>query len=157
MLRAITLSLTLMTSIIIGAFAADAQRDPISDRGGSAIKGYDTVAYWTVGEALKGDKKITSIYKGAEFRFASVENKALFDANPEKYIPEYGGYCAWAIGKSATGFAVGNGKYWKIVDGKLYVNYSKGVQKKWEKDIPGFIKTGDVHWSQAQPKLAESN
>ncbi len=155
MLRAITLSLTLVASIIIGAFAADAQRDPISDRGGSAIKGYDTVAYWTVGEAVKGNKKITSTYKGAEFRFASAENKALFDANPEKYIPEYGGYCAWAIGNSATGFAPGNGKYWKIVDGKLYVNYNGGVQKKWEKDVPGFIENGDKNWEQNE--FRESN
>jgi YHS domain-containing protein len=153
MLRAILLSFTLIASVFIGAFAADAQRDPISDRGGSVIKGYDTVAYWTVGEAVKGSKKITSTYKGAEFRFASEENKALFDANPEKYIPEYGGYCAWAM--ASGGFAPGNGKYWKIVDGKLYINYSAKVEKDWLEDVPGFIEKADPQWSKA--KLHESN
>lgn len=153
MLRAITLSFTLLASIVIGAFAADAQRDPISDRGGSAIKGYDTVAYWTVGEAVKGSKKITSTYKGAEFRFASAENKALFDANPEKYLPEYGGYCAWAM--ASGGFAPGNGKYWKIVDGKLYINYNAKVERDWSEDIPGFITKADPQWTKA--KLHESN
>ena len=155
MFRAISLSFAVIAAIFVGAFAAEAQRDPISDRGGSALKGYDTVAYWTQNEAVKGDKKITAEYKGATFRFASEENKALFVANPEKYLPEYGGYCAWAIGKSKTGFAPGNGKYWKFVDGKLYLNYDKGVQKKWEKDIPGFIQTGDVHWSENE--FHESN
>ncbi len=153
MFRAISLSFAVIAAIFVGAFAAEAQRDPISDRGGSALKGYDTVAYWTQNEAVKGNKKITAEYKGATFRFASEENKELFVANPEKYLPEYGGYCAWAM--ASGGFAPGNGKYWKFVDGKLYLNYSKGVQKDWEEDVPGFITKADPRWTDAT--LAESN
>lgn len=113
----------------------------------TAVKGYDTVAYFTEGKPVKGDKGITHTWKGAEWRFSSAENRALFVEDPEKYAPQYGGYCAWAVSQGST--AGIDPKSWKIVDDKLYLNYSKKIQAKWEKDVPGNIQAADGHW----PKL----
>ena len=88
------------------------------------------------------------MYNGAEFRFASQENLDLFLSAPETYAPQYGGYCAWAIADG--NYAKGSAKHWAIVDGKLYLNYNKSIQKKWNKDRPGFIKRGDAQWTELQ-------
>ena len=109
-----------------------------------AVSGYDTVAYFTDGKPVKGNSSITHEYMGAVWQFASEDNKAKFIADPEKYAPQYGGYCAWAVSQGYT--ASGDPKYWKIVDGKLYLNYDASVQKRWEKDIPGFISAADKNW-----------
>lgn len=117
------------------------------DGNGIAIKGYDPVAYFTAGAPQRGKKDITSKHQGATYRFASAENKALFDANPAKYAPAYGGYCAYGV---AQGYKVKiEPDQFKIVGGKLYLNYDARVQSTWVKDIPGYIKTADNKW----PKL----
>ncbi|MEM6491044.1 MAG: YHS domain-containing (seleno)protein [Pseudomonadota bacterium] len=112
--------------------------------GGLAIEGYDTVAYFTEGKPVEGDEAFESEWKDATWRFASAENKALFDADPEKYAPQYGGYCAFAVAKNTT--ASIEPDLWDIVDGKLYLNYSKSVQDKWRADIPGMIATANGNW-----------
>lgn len=109
-----------------------------------AVNGYDPVAYFTEKRPVKGSSKFEYKYKDATWRFASQENLDKFRANPEKYAPRYGGYCAWAVSQGYT--AKGDPEYWKIVDGKLYLNYNADVQKRWEKDIPGFISKADRHW-----------
>ncbi len=109
-----------------------------------AVSGYDTVAYFTDGKPVKGKSSITHEYMGAVWQFASEANKAKFVANPKKYAPQYGGYCAWAISQGYT--ASGDPKYWKIVDSKLYLNYDASVQRRWEKNIPGFIADADKNW-----------
>ncbi len=116
----------------------------------NAVEGYDTVAFFTEGKPVKGSKKHRVEYKGAKWLFSSEENKKLFEENPEKYAPQYGGHCAWAVGANSAR-APGDPKYWRIVDDKLYLNYNKSVQEKWLKDIPGFIKKADENW----PKLLE--
>lgn len=110
-----------------------------------AVSGYDTVAYFTEGKPVKGKKKFLVKHLGADWYFSSKKNKETFEANPNKYRAQYGGHCAWAIGAN-NAKAPGNVKYWKIVDDKLYLNYSKDVQEKWLKDIPGFIEKGDKNW-----------
>lgn len=109
-----------------------------------AVDGYDTVAYFTEGKPVKGDKSFSTEYKGAEWRFASADNLAAFKAAPEQYAPQYGGYCAWAVSQNYT--ARGNPENWTIVDGKLYLNYNDEIQERWEMDIPGFIAAADKHW-----------
>jgi YHS domain-containing protein len=109
-----------------------------------AVQGYDPVAYFTEGKPVKGAKSFATTWKGAEFRFASAANRDAFKANPEKYAPQYGGYCAWAVSQGYT--AKGDAKHWKIVDGKLYLNYNTSVQKKWEGDVPGFISAANANW-----------
>lgn len=117
----------------------------------SAIRGYDTVAYFTQGKPAKGSSDFTHKWKGATWRFASAANRDMFAANPEKYAPQYGGYCAWAVAQGYTASTVPEA--WKIVDGKLYLNYSKGVQQRWESDVPGHIVKGDGNWPGILDKL----
>ena len=114
-----------------------------------AVSGYDPVAYFTEGRPVKGKSSITHSYMGAQWRFASEENKALFVEAPDQYAPQYGGYCAWAVSQGYT--ASTDPEAWSIVDGKLYLNYSKSVQQTWEQDIPGNIAAGDANW----PKVLE--
>ena len=94
---------------------------------------------------LKAKSKFTTEYKEADWYFSSAENLATFKQNPAKYAPQYGGFCAWAVAEK-NNRASGDPLRWNIVDGKLYLNYDKSIQNKWQKDIPGFIKVADVNW-----------
>ena len=111
---------------------------------GLALNGYDAVAYFNDGNAVEGSKEFTYEGNGAKWRFTSAANRDSFASEPQKYAPQYGGYCAWAVGHGYT--AKGDPEAWKIVDGKLYLNYSKDVQAKWAQDIPGYIEKGDENW-----------
>ena len=136
---------------LTAAPSAFAEKDPIETGlfGNTAVDGYDTVAYFTEGQPVKGSNDFTTTYNGAEFKFASQANLDAFLAEPEKYAPQFGGYCAWAVSQGYT--APGNAKYWAIVDGKLYLNYNKKVQKDWDVDRAGFIRTANEIW----PKVLE--
>jgi len=118
--------------------------DPVYQHGGLAIRGYDPVAYFQQSQPVKGSPQISHQWMGATWQFASTENLDRFQAEPQRYAPQYGGYCAYAVSKGRT--ASIDPEAWKIVDGKLYLNYSKGVQKKWEQDVPGYIQKADGNW-----------
>lgn len=109
-----------------------------------ALDGYDPVAYFTLGKPAEGSRSFTSQWNGATWRFVSAEHKALFDADPTKYAPQYGGYCAWAVSEGYTASA--DPTAWRIVNGRLYVNYNHDVQRQWEQDIPGRITRADGNW-----------
>lgn len=111
---------------------------------GVAVAGYDPVAYFTQGMPVKGSADYTIMHEGAEWRFSSADNKAMFEANPVKYAPQFGGYCAYAVSQGYT--AKGEPDVWKIVDNRLYLNFNRGVQRRWEKDIPGHIVQGNGNW-----------
>ena len=111
---------------------------------GSAVGGYDPVAYFTQKKAVRGKANITYSWKGATWRFASEKNRDTFKADPEKYAPQYGGYCAYAVAQGAT--AKGDPRQWSIVNGKLYLNFSRGVKKDWEEDKSYYIKAADKNW-----------
>ncbi len=110
-----------------------------------AIKGYDTVSYFTKGAPTKGSNEFTSAYNGAIYQFSSAENRDLFKADPAKYAPQYGGFCAMGVAL--------NQKFdtdptaWHIRGDKLYLNLNKDVQKKWVTDIPGYIETAQGNWT----------
>ena len=145
--RTLFLALAMATAPLVAATpAATAQKAEIyTDRFSNvAVQGHDVVAYFTDGKPVKGSEDYATSYKGAEFRFSSAGNLALFEADPEMYAPQYGGYCAWAVAQGKT--AKGDADYWAIVDGKLYLNYNKGIQKKWNKDRDGFISSADENW-----------
>jgi len=109
-----------------------------------AIDGHDAVAYFKTGQPVKGAPEHAVTWNGASWRFATAENKAAFEANPQAFAPQYGGYCAWAVSEGYT--AKGDPKHWRIVDGKLYLNYNAAVQTNWAKDIPARISKGDKNW-----------
>ena len=108
------------------------------------------MAYFKDGKPVAGKSDITWTWKGATWRFASTENREAFRQKPEAYAPAYGGYCAWAVSQGYT--AKGDPKYWKIVEGRLYLNYDGNVQKTWEKDIPGHISKADLNWPKVLDK-----
>ena len=111
---------------------------------GQAIRGYDPVAYFKQGKPVEGQKKYQYKWKGATWYFSSEKNRDDFIQSPENYAPQYGGYCAWAVSQGYT--ASIDPEAWRIYEGKLYLNYSKGVQKDWLEDIPGNIAKGDKNW-----------
>ncbi|MSO93366.1 MAG: YHS domain-containing protein [Rhodospirillales bacterium] len=133
-----------------GAFAADKL---IFAADGAAIRGYDPVAYFTESKPVKGRPEFQHTWKGATWRFATAANRDAFAATPEKYAPRYGGYCAWAVSRNYT--ASTDPDAWRVVDGKLYLNYSKNVQENWAKDVPGNVAKGDANWPGLAKKLAE--
>lgn len=138
----------LIATVAVAVRSASAAVDPINKNiFGTALKGYDPVAYFKEGRPVKGKDEFRHDWMGAKWYFATAANRDEFVRNPEKYAPQFGGYCAWAVAHGYT--ASIDPEAWRIVDGKLYLNYSKDVQKKWEADIPGFIKQGNENW----PKL----
>lgn len=133
--------------LLIVAFcsgAALAQKAPVYSDAAGAIRGYDPVAYFTEGRPVKGSREFSHRWNGAEWRFASAQNRERFAAAPEKYAPQYGGYCAYGV---AGGYAVKiEPEAWSVVDGKLYLNYDRSVQASWRKDVPGYIRKADTNW-----------
>jgi YHS domain-containing protein len=111
---------------------------------GIAIAGADPVAYFTAGDYVPGTSDFTHEWNGVTWQFASAENRDTFAADPENYAPQYGGYCAWAVSEGYT--APVDPTAWKIVDGKLYLNYDANIQARWEKDIPGNIAEANANW-----------
>ena len=138
----------LIVTVTLAVRSASAAVDPVNKNiFGTALKGYDAVAYFKESRPVKGKDEFRHDWMGAKWYFVSAANRDEFARNPEKYAPQFGGYCAWAVAHGYT--ASIDPEAWRIVDGKLYLNYSKDVQKKWEADIPGFIKQGNENW----PKL----
>lgn len=130
--------------LILTCSACTTLKTPTFSDDQGAIRGYDPVAYHLVQTPTKGDSQFASKYNGANWYFANSANKALFDRDPKKYAPEYGGYCSYAMSK---GFVVSiDPDAWTIVDDKLYLNYSLGVRKTWLKDVPGYIDKADANW-----------
>ena len=143
-MRAIIVSI--FTAFALLTAGAAAAKDAVyqSFLGGVAIDGTDPVAYFTDGKPVEGSSNFEHEWNGATWRFASAENRDRFAADPEAYAPQYGGYCAWAVAQGYT--ASTDPEAWKIVDGKLYLNYNKDVQSRWEGDVPGNIAKGDANW-----------
>jgi YHS domain-containing protein len=115
-----------------------------TDKSGVAVSGYDPVAYFSQTTALKGSPQITATHGGATYYFSSTANRDVFLANPDKYAPVYGGYCAYGVAK---GHKVSiDPEAFRVVDGKLYLNHDKSVQEKWLADIPGNIAQAERTW-----------
>ncbi len=109
-----------------------------------AIEEYDTVAYFKIGKAVQGNKSFSFQWHGMTWFFLNKEHRDLFAVSPEKYAPQYDGYCAWAMTEARK--AKTDLEVWKIVNGKLYLNCSREAYKKWSRDIPGNIKKADANW-----------
>lgn len=123
------------------------------DENGRAIRGYDAVAYFAVNNAVKGDAKYQYVWNGAKWFFSSEENMNKFKADPEAFAPQYGGYCSYAVSEGYT--ASGDPEAWKVVDGKLYLNYSPKVKEMWEKEQDDRIQKGNKNWQGFKTKKPE--
>ena len=111
-----------------------------------AIRGYDPVSYFTKKKAVVGDKAFSYTWKDSNWYFSSEENKALFEAHPEKYSPQYGGCCAFAVSKGFTAYS--NPNSMQLLDGKLYFSGDEDVKKDWIANYRKNVKQGDENWSQ---------
>jgi len=137
-------ALVLIVAVTAIPGVANAESTVNVDRNGVAIKGYDPVAYFTMSEPVKGDKNHVVSWMGATWRFASSDNRSLFEKAPDKYTPRYGGHCAYGV---ANNYLVKiDPKAWTVYEGRLYLNYSLGVREQWREDIPGYIRKADANW-----------
>lgn len=134
---------TLAAATLPIAAPAEAKEPPVftSWLSDLAVSGYDPVAYFKQGKPVEGSAAHEHEWNGATWRFASAENLEAFKADPAAYAPQYGGYCSWAVSRGYTASA--DPEAWKIVDGKLYLNYSKSVRRQWEQDVSGNIAKAD--------------
>ena len=134
-----------VAALLVFAGAALAEKaEPVYKDGGLAIRGYDPVAYFTQQKPVKGSPQFSYAWMGATWLFSSAMNRDQFAVDPARYAPQYGGYCSYAVSKGHT--ASIDPEAWRIVDGKLYLNYSKGVQKTWAEDVSGNIQKADQNW-----------
>ena len=143
MIRALFLCLGLMIALPV---QAGELRQPAvwTDLHGVALKGYDTVAYHLERRPVKGDAAFEVEWNGAKWHFANEANQARFEADPERWAPQYGGYCAWAIVEDR--FAPINPEIFRIVEDKLYLNLNMRVHKLWLEDMPHMITRADEKW-----------
>lgn len=145
----------LLASIFQLSFAADP--DIYAHKKHGAIKGADAVAYFFLepgDDAVIGDKNISYHYKGADWYFSTEKNRDLFVQSPEKYAPQFGGYCAFAVSHGFTKSV--NPDYWHIVDNKLYLNYNFFADRKWKKDQQSAIQRGHENWPSALKSCEEN-
>jgi YHS domain-containing protein len=134
------------------AAAADAPVAAVNVADGVALKGYDPVAYFVSGQPTSGLAAYAYTWKGATYRFASAENLARFKADPEQYVPQYGGYCAYAM--SINRIADVDPARWAIVDGKLYLNNNRFAHTLWSIDKASHIVAADKNWAVFPKTLA---
>ena len=135
-----------VTVLSVWSVSASGQNQPALNltSNGVAVKGYDVVAYETDGAPVKGRVEFEYRWQAAIWRFATAANRDRFAADPGRFAPQFGGYCSWAVSRGYT--ADVDPEAWRIVDGKLYLNYSRRVQRMWEQDIPGNITKGTANW-----------
>ena len=139
------IALSALFAALVSTTASIAHAGEFNEQDGVAIKGYDPVAYFTMSKPVKGATEHNFVYKDSMFVFASKENRDTFAAAPEKYAPQYAGYCAYGVA-AANAKADIDPNSFSVIDGKLYLNVNPAVQKRWSADIPGFIKTADEKW-----------
>jgi YHS domain-containing protein len=139
------LAVLLLTAAAFPALAAN-----FYEKNGAALGGHDPVAYFTDGKPVLGNAAITHVYKGATFHFASAANRDAFAAQPERYAPQYGGYCAYGLTRGYK--AATDPASFAVVDGKLYLNYNREVQTAWSADAKGNIVKADAKW----PEVAKT-
>ncbi|MEO1102835.1 MAG: YHS domain-containing (seleno)protein [Pseudomonadota bacterium] len=124
--------------------ASAAKPEVYKDRQGVAIDGTDPVAYFTEGRPVAGSPEYTAEWNGATWRFSSAANRDAFRANPARYAPQFGGYCAWAVSQGYT--ASTTPEAWAIVDDRLYLNFSSGIHRRWARDRDSHIASARRNW-----------
>ena len=142
--RTMILGVSSAPIVLLGTSGTATGISPIYSENSVAIDGTDPVAYFTEGTAIAGVDTFTHGWNGAIWKFSTRENRIAFAADPTSYAPQYGGYCAYAVSEGYTAPTVPEA--WTIVEGKLYLNFSLRIQRRWEQDIPGRIAAADKNW-----------
>ena len=135
---------SLAAGIALSMIALASAAGEFNESNGVAIKGYDPVAFFKESKPVRGKDDLRSEYKGSTFVFANADNRAAFAADPEKYAPQYGGYCAFG---TARGYKADiDPATFTVIDGRLYLNYNTQVQREWTADRTRFIRQADERW-----------
>jgi YHS domain-containing protein len=144
-----------LAALAAAVFVTTLQAGEFFEKDGVALRGYDTVAYVKDGQAVKGSAQYKAEYKGSSFHFSSQSHRDAFAADPAKYAPQYGGFCAFGMSKGYK--AATDPAAFTVVNGKLYLNYNRDVQRQWSADVPGFVALADKQWPAAsrQTKVHE--
>lgn len=144
-MKHVLIAAVLAASAVMMPVSASAQKPEIytSWRNSIAVEGYDVVSFHA-GKPIRGRTEFATQYKSATWRFDTQANLDLFLMNPEAFEPQYGGYCAWAVAKDKL--APGKAEHWHVEDGKLYLNYSTRVKKRWDALREEFIIQADENW-----------
>jgi YHS domain-containing protein len=141
--RAVLAAALLLFASIVPAFAGE-----FFEEDGVAIRGYDPIAYFAEMKPVKGLAEFHAEYQGSTFYLSSVAHRDTFTASPDKFAPQYGGYCAFGMAKGYK--AVIDPDAFTVVGDKLYLNYSETVRSKWKLDIPGYIRTANANWPEVK-------
>jgi YHS domain-containing protein len=142
--RLLLLAAIAAPSLTLIAAAPAPAAGPVNAEDGLAIAGHDPVAYFTVARATPGRADITAAHDGVTYRFASAANRDAFRADPGKYLPQYGGYCAFGLARGYK--AAIDPKAFTIVGGRLYLNYNAGIQAQWRRQQAADIALADANW-----------
>jgi YHS domain-containing protein len=138
------------TGILFTILSVNAQKSAVFEKSDKAIRGYDPVAYFTEGKPVQGKEEFVYNWNNSNWYFSSQQNLNLFKTNPEKYAPQYGGYCAYGLSNGYKASTVPEA--WTIVNGKLYLNYSLKVRNTWDKNRAERIANADKNWPQIKDK-----
>lgn len=140
--------LRVLILLLVVGWGHPSQAGQFFERNGLAIDGYDPVAYFTAQKPVKGSERFHSEFQGATFQFVSATHRDIFAANPERFVPQYGGYCAYGMAKGYK--AIIDPSAFTVAHGKLYLNYSDAVQRRWLSDVPGYIQQADANWPEVR-------
>jgi len=133
-----------LVGLLFQSFLSNGQTSEIFATSEGAIQGYDVVAYFNESKPVKGKKEFLTNYAGETWHFASADNLKSFQTSPEKYMPQFGGYCAYGMSRGYK--AKTDPEAWTIVDGKLYLNYNLEVRKIWNEKQGEFINKANTNW-----------
>ena len=155
-MKIFALRMVLLIAVLVTGSALLAAQEVIinRDRSGRVLDGYDVVSYFTQNRAVKGSDQYSYDWGGATWLFSNARNRDLFKADPARYQPEYGGFCAYAASRNAVAGVDPNA--FSVVDDKLYLNFSRGVHRRWTRDIPGNVLAADRFWPGLRRTLLES-
>ena len=146
----IALSACIATSLPIAAAATVDPGRHVNVKDGTALHGYDAVAYVERRAAVKGSPAYAATYQGVRYQFADAADKAKFDAAPARFVPAYGGFCAYGV---AQGFKIDvDPEAFSVVNDRLYLNVSKSVRATWSKDVSGYVRKADANWDRVKEK-----
>ena len=146
------LVLVFITTTLPAQDDAKARLKNFNHEKGLALQGYDPIAYFTEGKAIEGKATLSAEVKGIRYQFSSQKNKEVFVSNPDRYEPQYGGWCAYAMGSSGEKVEV-DPETFKIIDGKLYLFYNayfNNTLKKWNEDEKRLKSKADTNWNQVK-------
>jgi len=147
MMNAERMLITLLSMVGLTTSAFAANNYAVDTTG---MQGYDLVSYHTSKRPLHGNGHFLAVHDSVTYLFVNEENQAAFERDPQKYLPAYGGYCAFGV--SVGKKFVGDPEVWRLVDGRLYLNLDENIQDQWLKDVPGRIKTANENWQRIKDK-----